>query len=114
LISTRIAIPALAALLAGALLLAWQQAHWAFVAGTILAAGAPLGFVLWHRFSTTPLTAHPLSVSIASGFGCVAVMVAETRFGPDHSWALFVALAALAVWMLWQREQRGLWPAGRD
>ncbi len=73
-----------------------------------LAAGAPLGFVLWHRFSTTPLTAHPLSVSVASGLGCVAVMVAETRFGPNHGWALFVALAALVVWMLWQRGQRGL------
>jgi hypothetical protein len=35
-------------------------------------------------------------------------MVAETRFGPNHGWALFVALAALVVWMLWQRGQRGL------
>ena len=113
-ISTRVAIPALAALLAGALLLAWQQAHWAFVAGTALSAGAPLGFVLSHHFSATPLTAHPLSVSIASGLGCVAVMVAETRFGPDHRWALLVALAALVVWMLWQREQRGRWPGRRD
>jgi peptidoglycan/LPS O-acetylase OafA/YrhL len=108
LISTRISILALAASLAGALLLAWQQAHWSFVAGTALSAGAPLAFVLRHRFSSVPLTAHPLSVSVASGLGCVAVMVAETRFGPNHGWALFVALAALVVWMLWQRGQRGL------
>ncbi|RFF32847.1 hypothetical protein [Wenzhouxiangella sediminis] len=113
-ISTRIAIPALAAVLAGAFLLAWQQAHWSFVAGTALSAGAPLAFVLRQRFSAAPLTAHPLVVSIASGLGCVAVMVAETRFGPDHRWALFIALGALVIWMLWQRGQRGRSRAHRN
>lgn len=105
-IRTGLAIPALAGLLAGAFFLIWQGAPWAFVAGTALATGAPLVFILGRRRSRERLNEHPLIVSIVSGLGCVTVMVASQRFGSDHDWSLFVAVTALVIWLLWQRGQR--------
>lgn len=105
-IPTALALPVLAGLLAGAALLAWQGAPWSLAAGTALAAGAPLTFMLWNLRSPGRLENHPLGISILSGLGCVAAMIATQRFGDRHEWALYAALAGLIVWMLWQRAQR--------
>lgn len=101
-----ITIAALSALLAGAFFSAWQGAHWAATVGAAIAAGAPLVFLLFLRGGPLRLDGHPLAVSIISGFGCVLVMTAETRFGPTGGKPLLVSLLALAVWMLWQRGHR--------
>lgn len=105
-IPSGLAIPALAGLLAGAFVLIWQDAAWPFVAGTALAAGVPLAFMLGRFRSQAALNEHSLVVSILSGLGCVTVMFAIQRFGPDHDWSLIAALAALIIWVLWQRGQR--------
>ena len=106
LIPTRLAIAALTAVLVGAGVALAQGAPWQFPAGTTLAALAPLAFILVHRRSTRPLSSHPVAISILSGLGCVTVMVAAQRFGPDREWMVWLALSALIVWMLWQRGQR--------
>jgi hypothetical protein len=106
LIPTRVAIAALAALSVGAPIAAFQGAPWPFWAGSALAAGAPLIFTLRQLRSGEPLAEHPIVVSILSGSGCVSVMVASKRFGAENEWTLYPALAALVVWMLWQRGQR--------
>jgi hypothetical protein len=106
LIPTGLAAAALAALLAGACVLLWQGAPWLFVAGAALASGAPLVFVLDQLRAARSLEGHPLVVSILSGLGCVLVMIASQRFGAGHDWALYLAVAALSIWMIWQRGQR--------
>lgn len=105
-IATTLALPALALVLAGAAFLAWQGAPWSLAAGVGLAAGAPLAYILAHLRSPAALEGHPLVISILSGLGCVAVMIALQRFGSGHEWALHAAAAALIVWMLWQRARR--------
>lgn len=105
-IPTPIAIAALAVLLAGAFLPAWQGGYWTATIGAAVAAGAPLAFLLISGPRPVELDRHPLSISIVSGLGCVLVMAAETRFGPAHGQPLLVAVLALATWLLWQRGQR--------
>ncbi len=105
-IPTPIAVAALAALLAGAFLPAWQGGHWTATVGAVVAAGAPLAFLLVSALRPVELDRHPLSVSILSGLGCVLVMIAETRFGPAWGQPLLVAVLALTTWLLWQRGQR--------
>jgi len=103
---TPLAVLALAAALAGALIAALQGAPWLCWAGLVLAAGPPLAFILRHARSDRAIEEHPVAVSIASGLGCVMGMVAVQRFGPDYDWTLLACLAALVVWMLWQRSRR--------
>lgn len=101
-----IAVPALALVLAGAGLAVFQQADWLFPVGLAAAAGAPLSYMFRHRSFERPLRHHPITVSGISGLGCVMVMIGSQRFGDDPAWALPSALAALVIWMLWQRGQR--------
>lgn len=112
-ISTRLAIPVLGAVLAGATVAGLQGAAWPSWAGAALAAGAPLAFILIRAGAETALTEHPLIISIGSGLGCVSVMIGQQRFGPDQGWILPGAVAALIVWMLWQRGQRDRATASR-
>lgn len=105
-IATPLTLAALATLLAGAVWLWTVGAHWAFVAGTGLAAGAPLAFMIGHLRNRKPMNEHPLLISILSGLGCVTDMIAIQRFGSDHEWALFASVGALALWTLWQRRER--------
>lgn len=108
-----IAVPALAFLLAGAGLAVWTQAAWPHPVGLAIASGAPLLYVLNHGRRHDRLPRHPVAVSCLSGLGCVIVMVGQQRFGPNPGWTLPAALAALVIWMLWQRRQRGVdTPAG--
>lgn len=103
---TPVAIAALAAVLAGAATALAQGAPWQYPTGAALAAAAPLAFILLRHRSGQPLGGHPVTISVLSGLGCVTVMIARQRFGPGHEWTLWLALAALLVWMLWQRGRR--------
>lgn len=105
-ISTKLTLVALAALLAGATAALWQGAAWPFVIGPGLAAGAPLFFVALHLRTERSLGHHPITVSVLSGLGCVIAMIGIQRFGDEYAWTLYTALASLIVWMLWQRDQR--------
>lgn len=105
-IPTPLTLVALAALTAGAIAALWQGAAWPFVIGPGLAAGAPLVFVAVRLRTQRALDHHPITVSVLSGLGCVIAMVGSLRFGDQHAWTLYTALASLIIWMLWQRDQR--------
>lgn len=100
-------VAVLALLVAAAALAGWQSAPWLFTVGLVLAAGAPLFFIVHHAVvgGTRPLRYHPLGISIASGLGCVMTLAGEYRFG-DFGWVVGCALLALVAWMLWQRRMR--------
>lgn len=102
----RLAVAALVVLL-GATLLPWLDgAPWPFLIGPALAAAAPLAAVVHYWLTRRRPRHHPVAVSVLSGFGCVITMVGIQRFGPAHEWLLPTAGAALAVWLLWQRQAR--------
>lgn len=95
------------ALLLGTTLVPWLDgAPWPFVLGPALAAGAPLAGILHHTLTGTRPRHHPVAVSVVSGSGCVITMVGIQRFGPAYEWLLPCAGAALAAWLLWQRQAR--------
>lgn len=72
--------------------------------GLTIAAAAPASFILWTALTRhTGPRHHPVLVSIIAGFGCVITLVGVYRFGDRHQWLLVLSLAALCLWMLWQR-----------
>lgn len=77
-----------------------QPIPWTAPAGLILAALAPLGFVVWLAIARPARTnAHPLSVSILSGIGAVLAMGAVYRYGNSLQPYLAGAVVALAGWL---------------
>lgn len=77
---------------------------WMGPAGLLLAAGAPLGFLIW-LFAVRPdhTEPHPVLISVLAGFGAVMAMVTVHRFGDDHQIYLAGALASLVGWLVFVR-----------
>ncbi|MFP4276108.1 MAG: hypothetical protein ACLFQ2_01665 [Wenzhouxiangella sp.] len=71
-------------------------------AGLLLAAGAPLAFLL--RPPRRPRRQHPVMISVLSGLGCAVIMVGIQRHGDQYQWALVTALMVLIGWVLYQRQ----------
>jgi hypothetical protein len=78
-------------------------------AGMLLAAAAPLAYLLWVLTTKPAQTqAHPVMISVISGFGVVMTMVNVQRFGDDHQAFVLGAVTALATWLVHVR-----WFSGR-
>lgn len=69
--------------------------------GLILAGGGPLAFLVFVRGLEAEQAGPPtLVVSIVCGLGCVLAAMAVYRYGDAHQWALMLATAALAGWLV--------------
>lgn len=72
--------------------------------GLAVSAAAPAFFIIWTALTRHNGTRHhPVLVSVISGFGCVMTLVGVYRFGDQYQWLLILALAAICIWMVWQR-----------
>lgn len=73
---------------------------WMGPGGLVLAAGAPLGFLIWfHAARPDHTEPHPVMISVLAGFGAVMAMVTVHRFGDDHQIYLAGALVCVAGWL---------------
>ncbi len=72
--------------------------------GLMLSCLAPLGFLIRaHFFAVVRSEAHPVMISVLSGFGAVMTMVAVDRFGNQYQIFVLGSAMALAGWLVYVR-----------
>jgi hypothetical protein len=69
--------------------------------GLMLCAVAPMGFLLYpHKAKAKQ---HPVLISALIALGCVMMMAGIQRFGDHHEPLLWLTVAVLLAWMVFQK-----------